>query len=659
MRHWDTAPARAAPPDPGTGAVLPTPRRPVIWAFSTSLLRESFESVAPTLAEVAEVRVFEKAFEEALRTVREQVEAGETVDAIVAAGANGAYLRARSEHPVVIVNPTTLDVLQALVRARRISTRIGVVNFRQTVAGLEEAMALLSDTLLEQRAYLTLEEARAHVADLAARGFEAIIGPGPLCEIAEKMGLKSVLIFGPDAINRAFRKAAWLFRMAQFEREKSAHTQAALRQLDVGVLTVDVDERIQSVNPAFQRLLGAPASELVGRRLSTVAPELSLARVLETGAEELDLVQRVGTAPVVTSRAPIREHGVLSGAVLTCQEGSAIQRLERSVRSEHRPARAGARYTLAAMTGRSPALERVRTLARRYARTDGTVVITGESGTGKEMVAQGIHAASRRRAHPFVAVNCAAFPESLLESELFGYEEGAFTGSRRGGRPGLFEAAHTGTVFLDEVGDVPLTLQSRLLRVLQEKQVLRLGSNVPTPIDVRVVAATHRDLRESVRSGEFREDLYFRLQILPIHLPPLRERADDVALIAEELLKRALLRHGAPEAQRRALAAILPHLRAYGWPGNVRELENVVERVALLFADPETGPRPGERDLRAVVPEIFERTPEAGTRADLRITRESRDRAHVRRVVEECGGNATEAARRLGISRSTLYRKLG
>jgi len=637
---------------------LPPTRRPVVWAFSTSLLREGFASVATTLEDVVEVRVLDKGFEDALRTVREQVEAGETVDAIVAAGANGAYLRARSEQPVVIVNPTTLDVLQALVRARRISTRIGVVNFRQTVAGLEEAMALLSDTHLEQKAYLTLEEARAQVADLAARGIEAIIGSGPVCEIAEKMGLASILIFGPDAINRAFRKAAWLNRMAQFEREKAAHAFAALRQLDLGVLTVDMEERIQTVNPALQRLLGAAASELTGRRLSSVAPELSLARVLDGGFEELDVIQNVGSAPAVIGRAPLRDHGVVRGAILTAQAGSAIQRLERGLRTEHRPPIAVPRYTLAAIVGSSPAIERVRALSRRYARTDGTVLITGESGTGKEMVAQGIHVASRRRDQPFVAVNCAAFPESLLESELFGYEEGAFTGSRRGGRPGLFEAAHTGTVFLDEVGDVPLTLQSRLLRVLQEKQVLRLGSNVPTPVDVRVVAATHRDLREAVRRGEFREDLYFRLHILPIHVPPLRERGDDVALIAEELLKRALLRHGASETRGRALSAILPRLRSYAWPGNVRELENVLERLALLYADPETGPRPSERDVRVVVPEIFEGT-EPAPRADLRASRDARDRAHVRRVLEECGGNAAEAARRLGVSRSTLYRKLG
>jgi propionate catabolism operon transcriptional regulator len=260
-----------------------------------------------------------------------------------------------------------------------------------------------------------------------------------------------------------------------------------------------------------------------------------------------------------------------------------------------------------------------------------------------------------------VAINCAAFPETLLESELFGYEEGAFTGSRRGGRPGLFEAAHLGTIFLDEVGDVPVTLQTRLLRVLQEKQVLRLGSNDPTPVDVRVIAATHRDLRRARETGEFREDLYYRLHILPLHIPPLRDRPGDVAAIAADILKRALVRHGAPGMLALALAAILPRLEAYAWPGNVRELENVLERVALLFAD-DTSAAVGEDELAAIMPELFESAPARETPAspsrDLRTAREAREREHVLRVLAECRGNQSEAARRLGIGRSTLYRKL-
>jgi transcriptional regulator, propionate catabolism operon regulatory protein len=633
-------------------------RPPIVWAFSTSRLRHVWESVAPLLADVAQVRVFDCGFEEALRVARELRDAGEEVDAYVAAGSNGAYIRDHADVPVVVVAASTVDALQAVVQARKISPRIGVVNFRRIIAGLEQGMHLLANTIIEQRHYVTPEDAKAQVADLAARGVEVIVGPGPVCALAESAGLRAVLLYGPDSLAEAIRYAADVARVARAEEARRVHLTSILQHLEAGVLAVDADERIAAINPALQRLLNVTAAEVLGRRLSAAVPELSLGRVLEAGVPEHDLVQRLGSATVVVSRVPLRDRGVLRGAVITCQEAGAIQRLERGLRSQHHPPRFIARYTLSGVLGRSPPMARVRALAERYARTDATVLITGESGTGKEMIAQGVHGASRRRDQPFVAINCAAFPETLLESELFGYEEGAFTGSRRGGRPGLFEAAHRGTIFLDEIGDVPITLQTRLLRVLQERQVLRLGSNDPTPVDVRVIAATHRDLREAIARGEFRKDLYYRLHILPVHIPPLRERGEDVAEIAAELLKRAMLRHGAPDAHRQALALVLPRLEGYDWPGNVRELENVLERVAVLFADRDPRARVDEEDLRAVMPEVYEPAAPEAARADLRAARETQERAHIDRVVDECRGNLAEAARRLGVGRTTLYRKL-
>jgi propionate catabolism operon transcriptional regulator len=632
-------------------------RRPVVWAFSTSRLRHVLESVAPLVADVAEVRVFAKGFEEAIRTVRELRAAGEEVDALVAAGSNGAYLRDHADVPVVVVGASTVDALQALVQARRLSRRIGVVNFRRAVAGLEGIRELL-DVSIEQRPYVTPEEARARVADLAADGIEVIVGPGPVCDLAEQAGLKAVLLYGPDSLAEAIQRAADIARIARAEEARREHVSRILDHLDEGVVAVDEEERIQSMNPALQRTLGV-GPEVLGRRLSTVAPGLSLARVLGGGTAEIDRVQRLGERTLVVNRVPLRAHGVLRGAVLTCREAGSIQQVERNLRSQHRPRAFVARYELASITGDSPAIRRVRALAERYARTEATVLVTGESGTGKEMVAQGIHRASRRRGQPFVAVNCAAFPEALLEAELFGHEEGAFTGARRGGRAGLIEAAHLGTLFLDEVGDVPLTLQSRLLRVLQERQVLRLGSNEPTPVDVRVVAATHRDLRREVARGAFRDDLYYRLNILPLHIPPLRERPGDVAAIAGELLKRALVRHGAAGAYGRARALALPRLDGYAWPGNVRELENVVERVAVLFAHGGAEDA-GQEELRAVMPEVFEagRGQAAAAPADLRAARAASERAAIDEAVRASGGNLAEAARRLGVGRSTLYRKI-
>ena len=637
------------------------PIRPVIWAFSTSRLRHVFTSIAPFLADVADVRVFDQGFEDALRTAREMALQGETADAFVAAGANGTYLRDHAEVPVVVVMASTVDALQALVLARRLTPRIGVVNYQREVAGLDLARHLLGDTVIEQRPYLTPEDARAQVADLASQGVEVIVGTGPVCDLAEQAGLRSVLLYGQDSVSAAVHQAAEIARIARGEATRREEARRTVEALEPGVVAVDADGRVRTANAALLRMAGLTAPDLLGRPLSEVLPGLAVDRVLQSGTADHDAVERVGTRTVVVSRVPLLDHGVIRGAAVTCHDSAAVQRMERRLRSQHRPRRFEPRYALGAIVGTSPAIRRVRALAERYARTDATVLITGESGTGKEMVAQGIHGASRRRDQPFVAINCAAFPETLLESELFGYEEGAFTGSRRGGRPGLFEAAHLGTIFLDEVGDVPVTLQTRLLRVLQERQVLRLGSNDPTPVDVRVVAATHRDLRRARDTGEFREDLYYRLHILPLHIPPLRDRPGDVAAIASEILKRALVRHGAPGMHALALAAILTRLEAYGWPGNVRELENVLERVALLFAD-DTSAAVGEDELAAVMPELFESSAPSEAHPpptrDLRTAREAREREHVQRVLAECRGNQSEAARRLGIGRSTLYRKL-
>ena len=433
---------------------------------------------------------------------------------------------------------------------------------------------------------------------------------------------------------------------------------AILSHLGEGVAAVDLEERIESLNPAMARLLGIPPERAVGRRLSEIAPELTLARVLETGQQELEQIARVGQRTLVTNRIPLRAQGVPTGAVLTCTDSSAIERVDRSLRSQHRPRRFVAIHALADVLGESPAIRRARILGSRFARTDATVLVTGASGTGKELFAQGIHLASVRRDRPFVAVNCAALPESLLESELFGYEEGAFTGSRRGGKPGLFEAAHTGTIFLDEIGDMPAPLQTRLLRVLQQREVLRLGGSDPTPVDVRVVAATNRELEARVAQGSFREDLYYRLAILRLHLPPLAERREDIPLLAEHLLRAALARHGSADALERALAAILPRLAGHAWPGNVRELENVLERVAVLFAAADAH-GPLEDELRTVIPELHaRRTRKAPDVEGLRGMRRADERAHVLRVLAECEGNQVEAARRLGIGRTTLWRKL-
>ncbi len=310
------------------------------------------------------------------------------------------------------------------------------------------------------------------------------------------------------------------------------------------------------------------------------------------------------------------------------------------------------------LLGHSRAMAELQGALDRVAPTNATVLIVGETGTGKELVARAIHARSARAEGPFVALNCAAMPESLLESELFGHEKGAFTGADRA-RPGLFEAAHEGTLFLDEAGEMPASLQAKLLRVLMDGLVLRVGSRTARQVDVRVVAATHRDLRERIREGLFREDLYYRLAVVPLKVPPLRERLEDLPQLAEAMLQRAARDMGLP--LRRLAPAALEKLAGYAFPGNVRELRNLIERACILAQGAEIGPGdfPLEGPLapvRSLDPEAFaEGLPPAVNLPEVlaRVERSLLDRA-----LRQSGGVQAEAARTLGISRSDLHYKL-
>lgn len=318
------------------------------------------------------------------------------------------------------------------------------------------------------------------------------------------------------------------------------------------------------------------------------------------------------------------------------------------------PDRQRLRRGLNDLRGDSPAMQQLRQTVVLYARSPSTVLIEGETGSGKELVAQAIHRESPRRDanRPFVAVNCGAIAESLLESELFGHEDGAFTGARRGGHAGLFEAANGGTLFLDEIGEMPLGLQTRLLRVLEEREVMRVGGTRPVPIDVRVISATHCDLEARVRDGRFRADLFYRLAVLRLALPPLRARVQDIAPLLEWSLKGALAALDArPHPNLLAeLRACTPLLTGYAWPGNVRELRNLTERLALfLAAEPLQALTPGF--MLSVAPELARSAAPADAAAG--PTRES-----AAAVLARFGGQRDLAADHLGISRTTLWRRL-
>lgn len=413
--------------------------------------------------------------------------------------------------------------------------------------------------------------------------------------------------------------------------------------------------------------------DIVQKTYTTV--EDARARIADLKAAGIKVVVGAGLITDLAEAAGMQPIFIYSAdsARQAFQHALEISRL----RPAHQPLPARARQAgVQALRGQSTAMEKLRQMVLLYARSPATVLIEGETGTGKELVAQAIHRetpqlGTREREHPFVAVNCGALAESLLEAELFGYEEGAFTGSRRGGHAGLFEAAHNGTLFLDEIGEMPLALQTRLLRVLEERAVVRVGGTKPVPISVRVICATHCDLSQLLQKGQFRADLYYRLAVLQLHIPPLRKRQDDLLELSEWCLKNALAALGArPHVNLRAeLQTCAPLLAAYAWPGNVRQLRNLMERLALfLVAQPLQALTPAF--LLGLAPELqTSPAPHPAAEADSPLPAPALPQMQevalapaatedVHAVLARFGGRREDAARYLGISRTTLWRRL-
>jgi DNA-binding NtrC family response regulator len=449
---------------------------------------------------------------------------------------------------------------------------------------------------------------------------------------------------------------AALVRLVEFELGKAGYETASCGTAARGLELVEEDP------PACVLLdisLPDGSGKDVLEKLAKTRPEVPIVMLTaRTDVAEVVQCMRLGAADYVQKpHDPMR---LLTSVTNACQRGALKSRVT-SIARELK-----ATSGLACIIGESPAIGRAKELIGRAAQSDVTVLLTGESGTGKEVAARAVHAEGARAEMPFIAVNCGAIPENLIESELFGHEKGAYTGAVRS-RIGLFEQADKGTLFLDEVGELRLDLQVKLLRALQERVIERIGGGRPRKIDVRVVAATNRDLKADQARGAFREDLYYRLAVFPIKLPPLRDRQGDVVLLAKAFLGRFSRRHGRstpPELTAEATQA----LAAYAWPGNVRELENVIERALVL----EEGQRitlgslpeevlakydPG-RATHAPAPAAPPGTaPTAGDDAVIRPL-EDEERRLIRRALEITAWNVTEAAERLQIGRATIYRKI-
>jgi len=449
------------------------------------------------------------------------------------------------------------------------------------------------------------------------------------------------------------------------EQQRELHQfRELVEQLYDGIVMCDRAGIVTMINQTYCDFLGTTMEEAIGKPITEVIENTRMPQVMETGMAELGHLMRVGSRDILVSRMPLREGDKIVGAL-----GKVIFNDLRELRNlverynlmeskldyyrQEWKRVVGARYTFHSIFADHPLIKEAIQLAKKVASSRSSILILGESGTGKELFAHAIHADSPRADGPFIRVNCAAIPKDLLEAELFGYEEGAFTGARKGGKPGKVELAHRGTLFLDEIGDMPLDMQSKLLRVLQEKEVERIGATRPTQVDIRVIAATHRSLETLIKEGTFREDLYYRLQVFTIQIPPLRVQGSSILAMANHLIQKlnSELCTSVTGMNPRVEAILLSH----GWPGNVRELQNVLER-AVQVAD--HGKKLEPVHLPPYLQERKVLVNGENVTLDLEAELAKTEKRVLLAALQRAGGNKVKAASLLGLHRASLYRKL-
>ena len=586
-------------------------------------------------------------------------------DIIVARGMTRKALeRSNPTAHVIEISIAMSDLVDALLQCReRFGGKgVGVV---LTDTGICDAVQL--QALMGMPIYLRKADDEADlytaISDLYDRGVGCFVGGLTLCRRCDDLGLEYIHIkSGSDAMAKSLNEAVATARSLNRERTRTNLVSTLLNGAEDAMFAVNGEGVVIAANAQASALfLRDRAKPLEGRRIGELLPGAP-----EGGADpEAGMLETVGGQLALVKRTPIKMGDENLGMLVTCRNVEAIRETEWKIRSALGRKGLVARYGFGDILCESAAMKTLMAHAYKYSQADSSVFIAGETGTGKELFAQSIHRASRRADQPFVAVNCAALPEPLLESELFGYTEGAFSGAAKGGKIGLFELAHRGTIFLDEIGDMPPSIQAKILRVLEEKEIRRIGSDSVVPVDVRIVSAMNGNILDLVRKGAFRQDLYYRINLLNISIPPLRARPEDIEPLFRHFIRRFALKAGMPVPRIEPSAGAV--LRAHAWRGNVRELRNFSERMVILnesalvdAAAVRAALDAAGADGACAEPERYESGSEDGAGDGARIDRARIEGARGAPLAESfaaSGMDHGEFAASLGISRTTLWRR--
>ncbi|MDR7868730.1 MAG: sigma 54-interacting transcriptional regulator [Sporomusaceae bacterium] len=601
-----------------------------------------------------EVIVYEAQIHEVLDISRKLIYEN-AVDVIISGGGNGQCLKENiKEIPVIVFKITVANLLEGIKSLSKQSSKIGILGYKNAIPDLLTYREYIACDFVQEW-YDNQEQMPEIFGRMVDSGCDGFIGTGVVCDYATDFGFSAYMVYSRDNVENTFREAFEYEGTISFNKEREERTNVILNHSKRAFLFINPDRIIQTANSSAEKILGIPGNKLVGSNLDEIV-SLSEYDSIINGTETESMIKMMGKELVVTWK-PIRIENQLKEVIAFFDDS--YNDLDLGLyKSRKELLQSGffASYSFRNIVGHSKPLQDAIDLARDYARNNLTVLIRGETGTGKELFAQSIHTHSSRSNRPFVSVNCSALPESLLESELFGYESGTFTGGRKEGKPGLIERADTGTLFLDEIGDMSLEGQVMLLRVLQEKKVRRLGGNKIIPVDVRIIAATNQPLESLIHKELFRSDLYYRLNVLSLEIPPLRGRRGDIPDLVEHFVNE----HKIADCSGEFLETLKTAFQQvdYYWPGNIRELENVFLRITASKCR-----TPQEINLLLTrLLNTFALYPEGTRLNDERISDRSltarEEKAQILQTLERMHWNKTKAAKFLGMSRTTFWRKL-
>jgi PAS domain S-box-containing protein len=570
--------------------------------------------------------------------------------------------------PVVEIKITSFDILRGFKDIINYNGTIGVAGYSNIIQGCETIKEILGLDMVKieiDREEGTEEKLTPYVE----KGVKVFVGDTIGSRVARKLKCKSYIITsGEEAVTNAMQEARRILQMSKTEKEKTEQFKTIMDFVHDGIIAVDEKGKLTIFNSMAQKIFGAREQDVLGRHVEELIKNSKLPEVLKNGKVELGEIQEVGKSKIATNRVPIIVDNEIRGVVATFQDVTELQNLEKKVRLNLSKKGFIAKYHFNDIIHKSKKIESCIEKGKKYSKFDSPVLIAGPSGVGKELFAQSIHNYSNRRKGPFVAINCAALPPNLIESELFGYAEGAFTGALKGGKLGIFELAHGGTIFLDEIEEIPIEIQGRLLRVLQEREVMRIGDNKVIPVDVRIISATNKDLNAMVEEGKFREDLYFRINILTLNIPPLNKRKEDIEQLGSFFIKKYCLKYN--KHLQGISKEALNYLLNYNYKGNVRELQGMIQRGVILSEGDKLGIEDvildDENGINNVAYNVAynELNEDALGKEEITFKVQGEkslkevEKQYIMYVLKKCNGSIVNASNILNVNRTTVWRKL-